>query len=222
MTLSQEFIHSLVCPITHGALYYDEEKGGLVSTKAGVVFPVKNGIPILLEDEAYPIQEGGPVMSSQERRLAVFEIMEGANQGEVIKLPVGTCKAIGRSLEDMNKTQVFHADFTMSLDDLTKKLIMNYVSKNTAQKSEEKAATKSEAISQELVGGFKRLPDLVLEDPAISRLHAMMFHDSQGAGILDLVSKNGTFVNGKEIESHTLSDGDVVEVGKSRFVFSYQ
>jgi pSer/pThr/pTyr-binding forkhead associated (FHA) protein len=50
----------------------------------------------------------------------------------------------------------------------------------------------------------------------------MMFHDVNGAGILDLVSKNGTYVNGEEVESKSLQDGDLVEVGSSKLVFSYK
>ena len=218
MTVKKELLDILVCPITKGEVHYDEEKEGIVSPKAGVVFPVQNGVPIMLEDEAYPIHEGGEAMTGGKRRLAVFEIAEGKNKGEVIKLPLGTCKAIGRSLDDMNKTQVFSMDFTMSLDDLTKKLIMNYI----AKKSPQQKAPDAEGTSAEHIGSFKRLPDLILDDPAISRLHAMMFHDSNGAGILDLVSKNGTFVNGEEVESKGLQDGDLLEVGSSKLVFSYK
>jgi uncharacterized protein YbaR (Trm112 family) len=218
MTVSKELLDILVCPITKGKVYYDEKRDGIVSEKAGVVFPVQNGVPIMLEDEAYPLQEGGEAMAEGKHRLAVFEIAEGKNKGEVIKLPVGTCKAIGRSLDDMNKTQVFNMDFAMSLDDMTKKLIMNYI----AKKSPSGGSGTTPEASSEHIGTFKRLPDLVLDDGAISRLHAMIFHDSSGAGILDLVSKNGTYVNGEEVESKTLNDGDLVEVGSSKLVFSYK
>ncbi len=218
MAVKKELLDILVCPITKGEVYYDEKKQGIVSPKAGVIFPVVNGVPIMLEDEAYPIQEGGEVMAGQKRRIAVFEVAEGKNKGEVVKLPLGTCKAIGRSLDDINKTQVFSMDFTMSLDDMTKKLIMNYI----AKKSPQSRTSASSQSSSESIGSFKRLPDLILDDPAISRLHAMMFHDSSGAGILDLVSKNGTFINGEEVESKTLQDGDLVEVGSSKLVFSYK
>ncbi|MDX1386557.1 MAG: FHA domain-containing protein [bacterium] len=218
MTVSKELLEILVCPITKGPVYYDEKRDGIVSEKAGVVFPVQNGVPVMLEDEAYPLQEGGEAMAGGKRRLAIFEIAEGKNKGEVIKLPVGTCKAIGRSLDDMNKTQVFNMDFAMSLDDMTKKLIMNYI----AKKSPAGSSGAGQEASSEHIGSFKRLPDLVLDDGAISRLHAMMFHDASGAGILDLVSKNGTYVNGEEVESKTLQDGDLVEVGSSKLVFSYK
>ncbi|MGI9392813.1 MAG: Trm112 family protein, partial [Parvibaculales bacterium] len=38
----------LVCPKTHGALEYDETSKELISKKAGLAYPVREGIPILL------------------------------------------------------------------------------------------------------------------------------------------------------------------------------
>ena len=186
--------------------------------KCELLYPVQGDIPIMLEDEAFPIREGGASMAAGAKRtVAIFEITEGKNKGQVVKLPEGTCKAIGRSLDDINKTQVFSMDFTMSLDDFTKKLIMNYIAKKGPQDKKALQETSTDSI-----GSFKRLPDLVLDDPAISRLHAMMFHDSNGAGVLDLVSKNGTFVNGEEVESKSLQNGDLVEVGGTKMVFSFK
>lgn len=42
----------LVCPVTHGALIYDEARSELVSSSAGLAYPVRDGIPILLPEEA--------------------------------------------------------------------------------------------------------------------------------------------------------------------------
>ena len=42
----------LVCPVTHGPLVYDREAGELISKRAGLAFPVRDGIPIMLPDEA--------------------------------------------------------------------------------------------------------------------------------------------------------------------------
>jgi pSer/pThr/pTyr-binding forkhead associated (FHA) protein len=46
----------------------------------------------------------------------------------------------------------------------------------------------------------------------------MIFYDDAGVGILDLVSKNGTFVNGEEVESRILVGGDTIEIGECRIV----
>jgi uncharacterized protein YbaR (Trm112 family) len=42
----------LVCPVTHGTLVYDEPKGELVSPSAKLAYPIRDGIPILLPEEA--------------------------------------------------------------------------------------------------------------------------------------------------------------------------
>ncbi|NKB46017.1 MAG: Trm112 family protein [Alphaproteobacteria bacterium] len=42
----------LVCPVTKGPLEYDQDAQELISKKAGLAFPVRDGIPIMLPDEA--------------------------------------------------------------------------------------------------------------------------------------------------------------------------
>ncbi len=42
----------LVCPVTKGELVYDRDAGELISRQAGLAFPVRDGIPIMLPDEA--------------------------------------------------------------------------------------------------------------------------------------------------------------------------
>ena len=46
----------LVCPVTKGPLTYDRAAGELVSERAGLAYPVRDGIPIMLPDEARPIR----------------------------------------------------------------------------------------------------------------------------------------------------------------------
>lgn len=47
----------LVCPLTKGPLRYDRERNELVSEQAGLAYPIRDGIPIMLVDEARPIDE---------------------------------------------------------------------------------------------------------------------------------------------------------------------
>ena len=42
----------LVCPVTKGPLRYDRARGELVSEQAGLAYPIRDGIPIMLPDEA--------------------------------------------------------------------------------------------------------------------------------------------------------------------------
>ncbi|MCQ8241644.1 Trm112 family protein [Rhizosaccharibacter radicis] len=45
----------LVCPVSKGRLTYDRERNELVSPQAGLAFPIRDGIPIMLPDEARQI-----------------------------------------------------------------------------------------------------------------------------------------------------------------------
>ncbi len=42
----------LVCPVTKTTLVYDREAGELISRAAGLAFPIRDGIPIMLPEEA--------------------------------------------------------------------------------------------------------------------------------------------------------------------------
>ncbi|HYI83309.1 MAG TPA: Trm112 family protein [Acetobacteraceae bacterium] len=45
----------LVCPVTKGPLRYDRARGELVSEGARLAYPIRDGIPIMLPDEARPL-----------------------------------------------------------------------------------------------------------------------------------------------------------------------
>lgn len=57
MELSSELLKVLVCPVTKGPLIYDRQNNELVSEMAGLAYPVRDGIPILLADEARKINK---------------------------------------------------------------------------------------------------------------------------------------------------------------------
>jgi pSer/pThr/pTyr-binding forkhead associated (FHA) protein len=61
--------------------------------------------------------------------------------------------------------------------------------------------------------------DIVLEDQAVSRRHAIVFADDDAVRILDDRSANGTRVNGREITDAALADGDVVQVGRAVLIY---
>ncbi len=47
----------LVCPLTKGPLSYDRAAQELISLEAGLAYPIRDGIPIMLVDEARPLDE---------------------------------------------------------------------------------------------------------------------------------------------------------------------
>ena len=54
-TTDRHMLESLVCPVTQGPLSYDAEAQELISKSASLAFPIRDGIPIMLEDEARKI-----------------------------------------------------------------------------------------------------------------------------------------------------------------------
>jgi uncharacterized protein YbaR (Trm112 family) len=51
-----KLLEILVCPLTKGPLEYDTEAQELISRKAGLAYPIRDGIPIMLIDEAREIE----------------------------------------------------------------------------------------------------------------------------------------------------------------------
>ena len=52
-----KLLEILVCPLTKGPLRYDRARQELISDKAGLAYPIRDGIPIMLIDEARQIAD---------------------------------------------------------------------------------------------------------------------------------------------------------------------
>ena len=50
--MDAKLLEILVCPVTKGPLVYDKEKQELISKSARLAYPIRDGIPVMLEDEA--------------------------------------------------------------------------------------------------------------------------------------------------------------------------
>ncbi len=55
--MDTRLLELLVCPVTKGPLTYDREKQELLSRSARLAYPVRDGIPILLEEEARTLSD---------------------------------------------------------------------------------------------------------------------------------------------------------------------
>ena len=53
-----KLLELLVCPVTKTRLEYDAEKQELISKAAGLAYPIRDGIPIMLPDEARELKDG--------------------------------------------------------------------------------------------------------------------------------------------------------------------
>ena len=56
----RRMLEFLVCPVTRGRLDYDADRQELVSRRAGLAFPIQNGVPMMLVDEARPLDDQLP------------------------------------------------------------------------------------------------------------------------------------------------------------------
>lgn len=221
-----KLLELLVCPQCKEKLAQVEGGQGLLCKRCQLKYPVRDGIPIMLVEEASNMQGAGqtsqpskavptpPQGFTQAFKHAVqFRVIAGPDEGAQFELALGQCRALGRASSDQGKTTVMSVDWTISLDEETKGLILQYIAQQFRKPQPQKPTSSKD------LGAFKRGGDVTFQDGTLSRLHAMVFFDTIGVGILDLVSKNGTFVNGEEIESRLLKKGDTIELGETKVVF---
>ena len=56
--IDPKLLEILVCPVSKGPLRYDDESQELISERAGLAYPIRDGIPIMLADEARSLERG--------------------------------------------------------------------------------------------------------------------------------------------------------------------
>jgi uncharacterized protein YbaR (Trm112 family) len=57
--MDSRLLDLLVCPVTKGPLEYDRERQELISRSAGLAYPIRDGIPVMLEAEARKLDASG-------------------------------------------------------------------------------------------------------------------------------------------------------------------
>ncbi len=80
-------------------------------------------------------------------------------------------------------------------------------------------------LTQELLVGRAGEADVWLDEEGVSRKHARVVRTIDAAHIVDLNSRNGTWINGARVQQQDLKEGDLVQIGAShilRFVFQDQ
>jgi len=55
--MDSKLLELLMCPVTKGSLEYNREKGELISRSARLAYPIRDGIPVMLEMEARPLSD---------------------------------------------------------------------------------------------------------------------------------------------------------------------
>jgi len=57
--VDSKLLEMLVCPVTKGPLIYDRERQELISKSARLAYPIRDGIPVMLEEEARKLDPAG-------------------------------------------------------------------------------------------------------------------------------------------------------------------
>jgi hypothetical protein len=133
-----------------------------------------------------------------------FEIQSGPHRGDVVQLNSGSCRLIGRHLSAA-ETSLMEQVGTRVLESDVRDLLSKHI----------KVQSNTQPDFEHDPNSLTRGPDIVLADDTISRAHAMLFCDGREVGVIDLGSTNGTLVNGKNINSCRLRDGDILMMGAS-------
>ena len=55
--LDRNLLDILVCPVTRGPLEYDAARNELISRQLGMAFPIRQGVPVMLVDEARDLED---------------------------------------------------------------------------------------------------------------------------------------------------------------------
>ena len=71
-----------------------------------------------------------------------------------------------------------------------------------------------------LVVGRGETADAFVEDDSLSRSHFLIVREAESFLLIDLHSRNGTWVNDKKISAHKLQPNEVIRAGESAFFFS--
>jgi uncharacterized protein YbaR (Trm112 family) len=72
--LDHRLLDILVCPVTKGPLIYDRVRQELISKSARLAYPIRDGIPVMLESEARPLDPlADPTPSSASASSALFD-----------------------------------------------------------------------------------------------------------------------------------------------------
>jgi hypothetical protein len=56
--IDPRLLEILVCPVTHGPLAYDRARGELISASARLAYPIRDGVPVMLPEEARELDDG--------------------------------------------------------------------------------------------------------------------------------------------------------------------
>lgn len=132
-------------------------------------------------------------------------VIDGPEQGERFNLRSGTFRLIGRLDQNQEVTMQVMVSGNQMLTERLQSRMQEHL--QTHERSEHRMQFD------------ERDHDILLEDPAVSKSHAMIFAHPHGLSVADLMSTNGIKVNGQTVNDASLKPGDRLRIGKTLLLF---
>lgn len=220
-TLPKDYFETLACPACESAKLVVTKEKIIICENCLMGFRLNGDVPDFRLDHAINFKKE---IGEQKRGIkAQFTVLMGEDTHKSFELKLGHCVVLGRWL-----IAGFSGDATVMvrlgtstesttggffpLDSNYQQLIERYLS---SQNPEIKLAKNDPLVSSthRTLGNFIRDQDFLLQDSSVSRTHVVLYQDERGVHVLDLFSKNGTYINGYEVELSRLKNNDVLSLG---------
>jgi pSer/pThr/pTyr-binding forkhead associated (FHA) protein len=137
-------------------------------------------------------------------RFVDLVVVEGPDRGMRYTIEEGSYRVLARAQDDSASTVQMTPDGDRLLDG------------PAHGRAEEHFSRRGGAPDRSRTAFRKRGPDIVLRDTSVSRTHALVFIERDVSSVADLMSTNGTRVNGAPISDVDLREGDVIHLGKTK------
>jgi hypothetical protein len=165
------------------------------------IFPAAIQLPtagtFVLDSEGYERRREGVGMS----RFVDLVVVEGPDEGMRFTIEAGSFRVLGRSEDDAEMTQQLTPEGDRQLNPDQVAVVETLLAKGDQTRVR--------------AGAGRRGADVLLNDTAVSRTHAMVFVDDAHISVADLMSTNGTKVNDRQVQDVDLAEGDRLQVGKT-------
>lgn len=210
----KDCLESVACPTCGTKVVLTRERI-LFCQSCCAGYPMSGDVPdfrashaINFKKMAVETQSGAPVQ---------LLIQEGKSLKGKAELKRDHCIVFGRATRmdgDSDITYVGVNETVINLNTHTLQIIEKFLAKSHRPQEGQKTLAGGLPFHQsQSLGGFGRDPDVFVDDRSVSRAHAVFYNDGENAWVIDLVSKNGTYVNGREIERAKLKHNDMVSLG---------
>lgn len=146
-------------------------------------------------------------------RELILRLVSGPDKGRVVELHRGECVVIGREYVTGQTVEVTAVrDIRTSGRAELPRQIVERAEGLLANRERDPEATAPNFPPS--LDSYRRRDDIRVQDQTVSRLHALIYLDERGGGVIDLGSTNGTEVNGKNTSHLSIRNSDRIRLGE--------